>query len=194
MMNSSPGVFSCWQVGGTHRYMDFLPLPILLVAPEMFLFFSSHLCRIANRKKVFIFAGDFSAGGSEGGIHEDNRFGGGGGDTSADRWISIRRQQTSTCCSPLWGRLVCVGLERERRAAGGVGTLMVSRVKEMAVALFYYLCFSPLPPPPSLPNGICLALNNSSIKSQVRNKELNSQAPLRPLWLSLKDGTLAARD
>lgn len=57
--------------------------------------------------------------------------------------------------------------------------------------LMFFSALAP-PPPPSLPNGICLALNNSSIKRQVRNKELNSQAPLRLPWLSLKDGTLAA--
>lgn len=50
---------------------------------------------------------------------------------------------------------------------------MVVSVKEMAGALSYYLCFSPLS---AFPNGICLKLNNSSIKRLVRNKESNSQA------------------
>lgn len=76
-------------------------------------------------------------------------------------------------------------------ARGGRATLIVSRVKEMARALFYYI-FLTFHHTPTHFNGICLALNNSSIKRQVRNKELNSQAPYKLLGLSLKDGTLAA--
>lgn len=50
--------------------------------------------------------------------------------------------------------------------------LMVVSLREMARTLSYYLCFSPLS---ASPNGICLKLNNSSIKCQVRNKKLNTK-------------------
>uniref|UniRef100_A0A3Q1GPE5 ARF7 effector protein C-terminal domain-containing protein n=1 Tax=Acanthochromis polyacanthus TaxID=80966 RepID=A0A3Q1GPE5_9TELE len=42
----------------------------------------------------------------------------------------------------------------------------------MGRAASYYLCFSTLS---ASPNGICLKLNNSSIKRQVRNKKLNTE-------------------
>lgn len=42
----------------------------------------------------------------------------------------------------------------------------------MARVVSYYLCFSPLS---ASPNGICLKLNNSSIKRQVRNKKSNTK-------------------
>lgn len=50
--------------------------------------------------------------------------------------------------------------------------LMVVSLKEMARAVSYYLCFCLLS---ASPNGICLKLNNSSIKRQVRNKKLNTK-------------------
>lgn len=189
MMNSSPGVFSCWQVGGKHRYMDFLPLPILLVAPEMFLFFRSHLCRIKEKK--FLFCGGFFC------------------------WRERRRNPWR---QPFWGggQALTVGFQsggnkpplvarrfedvwsvwdwKENGGRRWGGHLNGRQSERNGCSTLLLLMFFSAPPPPSLPNGICLALNNSSIKSQVRNKELNSQAPLRPLWLSLKDGTLAARD
>lgn len=60
---------------------------------------------------------------------------------------------------------------------GGDIFLMVVSLREMARVVSYYLCF---PPPAASANGICLKLNNSSIKCQVRNKKLNT----RPLKLA----------
>lgn len=76
--------------------------------------------------------------------------------------ISVRLNQISTCCYML-----------QRCVVGGGNTFfMVVSPKEMARAVCYYLCFSPLS---VSPNGICLKLNNSSIKHQVRNKKLNTE-------------------
>lgn len=78
----------------------------------------------------------------------------------------------SGCTKPPLVAICC-----ERRVAGRKNTfLMVASVKEMAGAASYYLCF---PAHSASPNGICLKLNNSSIKRQVRNNKLNTR-PFRP--------------
>lgn len=62
---------------------------------------------------------------------------------------------------------------------------MAARLKEIARALCYYLCFSSTP---GGPNGICLHLNNGSIK---RSQKHGVGTPALP-HARLKDGISAS--
>lgn len=159
MMNSSPGIFSCWQFGEKLRVTglisfasgfgwNYFPLHTCTVHRSMGIqkyFFYVRTCSQFWVQKVKLYqdATDWDKRTKINASHQIQQF-----------------HQIPTCCC-VWWRCSC-----------GENTFVIVVIRREMAGAIPLLCFSELW---ASPNGICLKLNNSSIKRQVRNKKLNTE-------------------